>query len=87
MSDNKVKLETENLKDILGGLNVVSFGDDQYLTKYYDTAGTTRYYFDDVNKVAQFYAANVDNSIADIGAREDKVVAQMLEAGLVRLEP
>ncbi len=84
MSDNKVKLAADNLNDVLGGLNVVSFGEDQYLTKYYD--GDTRYYFDDINAVGEFYMANVDTSIKDIGAREDKVVAQMLDAGLVRLE-
>ncbi len=87
MSDNKVKLTSDNLKDVLGGLNVVNFGDEKYLTKYYDTAGTTRYYFDDYYAVGRFYAANVDTSITDIAAREDKIVAQMLEAGLVRLEP
>ncbi len=83
MSNKKVELAVEDLSDILGGMNLVDNGRERYITK---RNGGTQYYFDDRKALISYVSANYDSSI-DIDLAEDQIISQMLDAGILRLEP
>ncbi len=83
MTDKKLELNTEKLDIILGGMNIVNRWNLKYITPSNDTS--TRYYFDDLNALNNYYIANRDPSLSSAES-DAALIAGMLDAGLIRTE-
>lgn len=84
MADKKLELNNENLDNVLGGMNIVNRYNLKYITPSNDHS--TRYYFDDLSVLTDYYLAHRDTSLST-DENDVALIAGMLDAGLIRTEP